>query len=74
MSAFTIRTARSAAENVSHWGRNWLELAAQLAHEWEVRRASRALEALDDAMLRDVGVARGDIDYAARYGRNSRKA
>jgi uncharacterized protein YjiS (DUF1127 family) len=72
MSAFTIRAARSAAENRSVWKRVW-SVGVRLRHEWEVRRASFALEALDDAMLHDVGIPRGDIDYAARHGRGSRR-
>ena len=45
-------------------------LAVALAREFQKERArlatSRSLSALDDRMLRDIGVERGDIPYIAR--------
>ncbi len=35
-------------------------------------RATRRLLAFDDAMLKDIGIARGDIDWTVRHGRTLR--
>ena len=35
----------------------------------EIRRATRELESLDDRMLRDIGIARWEINRIVRYGR-----
>jgi uncharacterized protein YjiS (DUF1127 family) len=48
-------------------------LAARLAKELAVRRAMRSLASLDDRMLRDIGLERGQIDHAVRMGRQSAK-
>jgi uncharacterized protein YjiS (DUF1127 family) len=37
---------------------------------WRRRRAMRRLSALDDYILRDMGLTRGSIDGAVRRGRN----
>ena len=34
------------------------------------RRAIRELKRFDDKMLADIGIRRGDIERAVRYGRN----
>lgn len=33
------------------------------------RRAARELSQMSDAMLRDIGLERGDVDEAVRHGR-----
>jgi uncharacterized protein YjiS (DUF1127 family) len=46
---------------------------AQISSEWQVRRGIDALMALDDRMLADIGLTRGAVEYAARYGRLPRR-
>ena len=50
-------------------GARWL--AAALANELAARRAMRSLASLDDRMLRDIGLERGQIDHAVRQGRQA---
>jgi uncharacterized protein YjiS (DUF1127 family) len=52
-------------------GARWL--AAGLAKELAARRAMRSLASLDDRMLRDIGLERGQIDHAVRQGRQAAK-
>ena len=42
---------------------------ARIASRRRLRRDIDELRALDDRMLRDIGLRRGDIEYAVRYGR-----
>ncbi len=56
--------------------RLWSTLAAPLAdlwramgREWQLRRAIGQITALDEAMLHDLGLDRGGIENAVRYGR-----
>src|SRR5262245_41335716 len=48
-------------------------LVAELAKELASRRALHALASLDDRMLRDIGLERGQIDHAVRQGRQAAK-
>ncbi|MCC6470457.1 MAG: DUF1127 domain-containing protein [Alphaproteobacteria bacterium] len=41
-------------------------LFARLLHAWEVRRALRDVQSMDDRMLRDIGLSRGDVESAVR--------
>src|SRR5262249_25680466 len=50
---------------LANLARRWI---AQVRSEWEVRRGIDALMALDDRMLHDIGLTRGAVQYAARYG------
>jgi len=52
-------------------GARWL--AAGLAKELAARRAMQSLASLDDRMLRDIGLERGQIDHAVRQGRQAAK-
>lgn len=48
----------------------WRMLKAILA-ELAARRAADRLAGLDDRMLRDIGIERGQIQHATRHGRNA---
>jgi|SRR5262245_57965167 len=48
-------------------------VAAALAKELAARRAMRSLASLDDRLLRDIGLDRGQIDHAVRQGRQAAK-
>jgi uncharacterized protein YjiS (DUF1127 family) len=43
-------------------------LAAKILAELAARRAMRSLASLDERMLRDIGIERGQIWHASRYG------
>ena len=47
----------------------WVRLTRLVANEYRIRRGTRELLALDDQMLRDIGLDRGSVEYAARSGR-----
>ena len=59
------------------WGQRALELIARgvssLAHEVRIRRDLRRLSGLDDAILHDIGVARGGLEGAVRFGRTTER-
>ena len=44
-------------------------LLAWIRSERQIRSGIRDLRALDDQILADIGLPRGHIEYAARYGR-----
>ena len=46
----------------------WMRLTRLIADEYRVWRGTRELLALDDQMLRDIGLDRGSVEYAARFG------
>jgi uncharacterized protein YjiS (DUF1127 family) len=56
---------------------SWLVLSARSIRQgiaWvdsrrRLRRAVKELRALDDHILRDIGLRRSEVEYAARYGR-----
>ena len=45
-------------------------LIGALANELRIRRDMRQLAAMDDHMLKDIGLRRGEIEYCVRYGRD----
>jgi uncharacterized protein YjiS (DUF1127 family) len=45
-------------------------LAAAIAHELRIRRDMRQLAAMDDHMLKDIGLCRCEIEFCTRYGRD----
>jgi uncharacterized protein YjiS (DUF1127 family) len=59
--------------------RNWLavvvtrvgaRIATAIADELRIRRDMRQLRAMNDHMLKDIGLTRADIGGAVRYGRD----
>ena len=45
-------------------------IVTAVAREWSARRAVEALASLDDRMLRDIGLERGQIGSVVRHGRH----
>jgi uncharacterized protein YjiS (DUF1127 family) len=45
-------------------------IAVAIADELRIRRDMRQLRAMDEAMLKDIGLTRADIGTAVRYGRD----
>jgi uncharacterized protein YjiS (DUF1127 family) len=45
--------------------------AAAIAREFAARRATQTLASLDERLLRDIGLERGNIGYATRHGREA---
>ena len=48
------------------WG---MRLMRMVVDAWRVRRAMAQMSALDDRMLRDLGLDRAGIEHAVRFGR-----
>lgn len=71
------RAVRNVAERGGDLARSFASRAAVMASRWasgyaawrERRRALRELAALDDRMLRDIGISRSEIESAV-YGRD----
>ena len=49
-------------------GLSWL--IAATGREWRIRRDLRRLAAMDDRMLKDIGLGRCEVEYRVRYGRD----
>jgi uncharacterized protein YjiS (DUF1127 family) len=45
-------------------------IAAAITNELRIRRDMTQLRAMDDDMLKDIGLTRADIGTALRYGRD----
>ena len=52
---------------VSKWP--WHSSPEKVTREKEISRAIRELRSYNDRELRDIGMARSEIEYAVRYGR-----
>ncbi len=67
---------RSAAQALAGWWRALdgatARLIDDLAARRDRRRAVEALRGLDDHILRDIGITRGEIESAVRHGREQR--
>lgn len=62
-----VGTLRNALTSLRCW---YAEIDERIARERETREAIEHLEAMSDAQLRDVGISRGDIVDAVRFGRH----
>lgn len=47
--------------------------ARRVRREMEIARARRRMTELSDAMLKDIGIDRLDVELAARYGRRGNR-
>jgi uncharacterized protein YjiS (DUF1127 family) len=67
---------RSVAQGLAGWlralSRAIVRLIDDLAVRRERRRNVRALGMLDDQMLHDIGISRGEIEHVVRHGREER--
>jgi uncharacterized protein YjiS (DUF1127 family) len=45
-------------------------LLAAISHELRIRRDMQHLAAMDDHMLKDIGLSRCEIEHCVRYGRD----
>jgi uncharacterized protein YjiS (DUF1127 family) len=51
-------------------GRWLIALVQVVAREWRLRRDLAGLQSLDAAALRDIGLDRGSLEQAVRFGRD----
>ena len=76
MSSSTIESpmARGAELNGESWptalARPIREGIACIAARRRLRRAIKEMMALDDRILRDIGLRRSEVEFAARFGRS----
>lgn len=49
-------------------------LLGRIGAEWRLRRSLETLRSFDDHMLADIGLTRGSVEYAVRYGRPPSRA
>ena len=71
MSSLLIRSSAWKARTPKAGGPSWrARLARAIVDEWRVRRAKAEMHALDDLMLRDMGLGRCGIEHAVRFGRD----
>jgi uncharacterized protein YjiS (DUF1127 family) len=66
--SFRVALARPALAGLVT--RSVARIVAAIANELRIRRDMRQLMAMDDVMLKDIGLTRADIGAAVRYGRD----
>jgi uncharacterized protein YjiS (DUF1127 family) len=72
---YEVAAAQPFGARVARWGpagavtRAVARIATAIADELRIRRDMRQLRAMDDYMLKDIGLTRADVGSAVRYGR-----
>lgn len=68
---------RSAVQGLAGWMHALSRATVRLSEEFAVwrarRKAVRELHKLDDYMLHDIGISRGEIESVVRHGREERR-
>ena len=72
MAAYLRSAAAYLAASLGGYVRYFGELARRLTHELYLRNATRTLQQLDDRILADIGLRRGEIEHVVRNGRLAR--
>jgi uncharacterized protein YjiS (DUF1127 family) len=73
-SPFIASCLRAVAHGVDRSCRAVVRGGLRVLSEYYFWRARRALQHLDDQLLADVGISRGEIGHAVRNGRPSRRS
>ena len=72
VSIVEARAAQAAGPTTQTWRAALTRSAGQwmsrITSAWRLRRDLQAMRALDDRLLADIGLSRGSLEYAARYG------
>jgi uncharacterized protein YjiS (DUF1127 family) len=60
-----MRTSTSSVSSQAHRASHWGQLNHVLSEWWQHLRSRHELESLDDSMLRDIGLSRGEAGFEA---------
>jgi uncharacterized protein YjiS (DUF1127 family) len=60
-----MRTSTSSVSSQAHRASHWGQLNHVLSEWWQHLRSRHELESLDDSMLRDIGLSRGEVGCEA---------
>jgi uncharacterized protein YjiS (DUF1127 family) len=69
LGAWMRDVARKCAASIREIAREGVRLARRYAAEQRRRSAIRVLHSLDDRILADMGISRGEIEFVVRNGR-----
>jgi uncharacterized protein YjiS (DUF1127 family) len=68
--AFSLAQGTISAGHKASLTNRLVRVFLAIAQEIRLRRDLRRLQGLDDAMLRDIGLGRGELEDAVRHGRS----